>query len=109
MEIRVLGHIEASAKGHPVALGGSKQRALLAMLALEVNRAVPLQRIVEGLWGEEPPASATKMVQNYVWRLRKALGGGGVAIATRGRAYALEIDPDRVDVRRLERLVSEAA
>ena len=70
MQIRVLGHLEASVDDRPVALGGAKQRAVLAMLGLEANRTVTADRLIEGLWGEQPPASAAKMVQNYVWRLR---------------------------------------
>ena len=109
MQIRVLGHLEASVDDHPIGLGGAKQRAVLAMLGLEANRTVTADRLIEGLWGEEPPASATKMVQNYVWRLRGALGAdGGAEIFTHGRGYELRIDPDGVDVHRLERLVSEA-
>ena len=110
MHIRVLGPLEASIDDHPVAIGGAKQRAVLAMLVLEANRTVTGDRLIEGLWGDDPPASAPKMVQNYVWRLRGALpSGGGAEIVTRGRAYELRIDRERVDVWRFERLVSEAA
>ena len=110
MQIRVLGHLEASVDDRPLALGGAKQRAVLAMLGLEANRTVTADRLIEGLWGEEPPASAAKMVQNYVWRLRKLLADdGGAEIVTHGRGYELRIDRERVDVCRLERLVSEAA
>jgi DNA-binding SARP family transcriptional activator/WD40 repeat protein len=110
MQIRLLGHVEASVDERPVALGGAKQRAVLAMLGLEPNRAVSADRLIEGLWGEQPPPSAAKMVQNYVWRLRGALADdGGTEILTRGRAYELRIDTELVDVCRLERLVSEAA
>src|SRR4051794_26828303 len=110
MQIRVLGHIEASIADRPVALGGAKQRAVLAMLGLEANRPVTADRLIEGLWGEEPPASAAKMVQHYVWRLRQALADedAGAEIVTRGRAYELRIDRELVDVCRLERLVGEA-
>ena len=109
MEIRLLGSVEASADERPVALGGSKQRAVLAMLGLEANRLVTADRLIEGLWGEEPPASAGKMVQNYVWRLRKALANGGDAeIVTRGRGYELQIDRELIDALRFERLVGEA-
>jgi DNA-binding SARP family transcriptional activator/WD40 repeat protein len=109
MQIRVLGHLEASVDDRPIALGGAKQRAVLAMLGLEANRTVTADRLIDGLWGDEPPASAAKMVQNYVWRLRRALAvDGGAEIVTQGRGYELRIDPDLVDVRRLERLVSEA-
>jgi WD40 repeat protein/DNA-binding SARP family transcriptional activator len=110
MEIRVLGPLEVSIHDQPVALGGAKQRAVLAMLGLEANRAVAADRLIEGLWGEQPPPSAAKMVQNYVWRLRGMLNGdGGAEIITRGRAYELHIDRELVDVCRLERLVSEAS
>ena len=109
VQIRVLGHLEASVDDHPVALGGAKQRAVLAMLGLEPNRTIPADRLIEGLWGEEPPQSAPKMVQNYIWRLRKALADGGdVEILTHGRGYELRIDRELVDVCRLERLVAEA-
>src|SRR5215217_5637449 len=110
MRLSVLGHLEASVDGRPVALGGAKQRAVLAMLGLEANRAVTADRLIEGLWGEQPPPSAAKMVQNYVWRLRKVLAGDdGAEIITRGSAYELRIDRELVDACRLERLVSEAA
>ena len=105
MQIRVLGHVEASVDDRPLALGGAKQRAVLAMLGLEAGRAVSADRLIEGLWGEHPPASAAKMVQNYVWRLR----GGGVEIITHGRAYELHIDRDQVDACRLEQFVADAA
>ena len=110
MHIRVLGPLEASIDDQPVAIGGAKQRAVLAMLGLEANRAVTAERLIEGLWGDEPPASAAKMVQNYVWRLRSVLADeGGAEIVTRGRGYELRIDRELVDVCRLERLVSEAS
>jgi hypothetical protein len=109
MQIRVLGHLEASVDDHPVALGGAKQRAVLAMLALDANRAVPADRLVEGLWVEQPPPSAGKMVQNYVSRLRKVVNvDRGAEIVTRGRGYELRIDPEGVDALRLERLIATA-
>ena len=110
MQIRLLGPLEASVDDRRVAVGGAKQRAVLAMLGLEANRAVTAERLIEGLWGEHAPPSAAKMVQNYVWRLRKLLADdGGAEILTRGRAYELRIDRELVDACRLERLVSEAA
>jgi WD40 repeat protein/DNA-binding SARP family transcriptional activator len=109
MQIRVLGHVEASVDDRPLSLGGSKQRAVLAMLALDANRSVSADRLIDGLWGDDAPHSAPKMVQNYIWRLRRILDeDGGAEIVTHGRGYELRIDPDAVDVRRLERLVSEA-
>ena len=109
MEIRVLGPVEASADGQPLPLGGAKQRAVMAMLGLEANRTVTADHLIEGLWGERAPASAPKMVQNYVWRLRSVLDGSGTAeIVTRGRGYELRIDPDAVDAARFQRLLAEA-
>jgi WD40 repeat protein/DNA-binding SARP family transcriptional activator len=109
MQIRVLGHLEASVRDRVLPLGGAKQRAVLAMLVLEANRTVSAERLIEGLWGEQVPASAPKMLQTYVWRLRGVLAADGVAeIVTHGRGYELCIDPELVDVRRLERLVVEA-
>jgi DNA-binding SARP family transcriptional activator/WD40 repeat protein len=110
MQIRVLGPLEATVDDRPVAVGGAKQRAVLAMLGLEANRPVTAERLIQGLWGEEPPPSAAKMVQNYVLRLRKVLAADGDAeIVTHGRAYELRIDREAVDACRLERLVAEAA
>ena len=109
MQLRVLGPVEVSADGRSLPLGGSKQRAVLAMLALDANRVVTTDHLIEGLWGDRAPASAPKMVQNYVWRLRTALGdGAGAEILTRGRGYELRIDPDAVDAGRFQRLLTEA-
>jgi DNA-binding SARP family transcriptional activator/WD40 repeat protein/energy-coupling factor transporter ATP-binding protein EcfA2 len=110
MQIRVLGHLEVDVDDRPVAVGGPKQRAVMAMLGLEANRTVSADRLAAGLWGEELPPSAAKMIQTYVSRLRHAIADdGGAAILTHGRGYELRIDPELVDVHRLERLVAEAA
>src|ERR1051325_6260425 len=109
MELCVLGPIEASADGRSLNLGGAKQRAVLAMLCLDANHVVSADRLVDGLWGERPASSATKMVQTYVWPLRGILAeGSGAEIVTRGRGYELHVDEDAVDVRRFERLMTEA-
>ena len=109
MQLHLLGPVEAGVNGRAVALGGAKQRSVLAILALEANRTVSADRLIEGLWGEQPPASAGKMVQNYVWRLRTALSeDAGVEITTRGRGYELRIDEIAVDTRLFERLLAEA-
>ena len=106
MEIRLLGCVDVELNGSPVKLAGPKQRAVLAMLALHANEAVSLDRLVDGLWGEDPPSSAPKMVQQYVSQLRRLLAdAGGPRIVTRGRGYVLEVDPDAVDALRFEALV----
>jgi WD40 repeat protein/DNA-binding SARP family transcriptional activator len=109
MDIRVLGPVEASVAERPVALRAAKQRAVLAMLALHANHTVSLDRLIEGLWGEHPPTSAAKLVQQHVSQLRKMLAHDGARIVTRGRGYELTISPDDVDALRFTRLVAQGA
>lgn len=105
MEIRLLGPLDALGDdGTPLPLGGPRQRALLAALALAPGRTVATTRLIDDLWGEEVPASAAKMVQIHVSRLRKALPPG--IIATRGPGYALEVPPEATDLGRAEALVA---
>jgi WD40 repeat protein/DNA-binding SARP family transcriptional activator len=108
MDVRLLGPVEASVDGRPVPLGAGKPRAVLALLALHAGSTISSDRLIDGLWGERPPATATKLVHVYVSQLRKALaaGGNGAQIVTRGHGYQLRLGPDDVDVRRFERLVA---
>ena len=106
MELRLLGPLEVRLGDGPVELGPRKQRAVFAMLALEPGRTVSADRLAEGLWADMPPASAPKMVQLYVSRLRRVLDGDGVRIVTRGRGYELQLpDEESVDAVRFERLL----
>jgi YVTN family beta-propeller protein len=101
--------VELRLGDRPVAVGAVKQRAVLAMLALEANAPVSSDRLIEGLWGERAPPTASKTLQVYVSRLRKALEGGDAEILTRGRGYELRIEPDAVDAVSFERAVEEAS
>ena len=105
MEFRVLGSFEVLVDGQQIPLGGARQRAVLAILLLHRGEVVSVDRVVDELWGERPPDTATKTVQVYVSRLRKALGEG--VLVTRGGGYVLELDPDDVDADRFERLAGE--
>jgi len=110
MKIRVLGSVDVEQNGRSVKLGGPKQRAVLSMLALNANATVSLERLIDGLWGEEPPSTAAKMVQQYVSQLRRLLAEDeGPEIVTRGRGYELQVDPAAVDTLRFEQLVERAA
>src|SRR5688500_11065946 len=110
MQIRLLGTVDVDLDDRPLKLAGPKQRAVLSMLALSANTTVSVERLVEGLWGEEPPPTAAKMVQQYVSQLRRLLPeNGGARIATHGRGYELQVDPAAVDALRFERLVAHAA
>lgn len=111
VSVQLLGPVQVACENTTVSLGGPKPRALLAMLALQAGATVSTDRLLDGLWGEEPPASATKLVQVYVSHLRKALttsGADGV-IVTRGHGYELHVDRSQVDVTRFERLLAQGA
>jgi len=105
-EFRLLGPLEAVVDGTPVRLAAEKPRALLALLLLNRNRVVPTERLVDELWGEEPPARATKALQVYVSQLRKALGPE--RLVTRPPGYELRVYEGELDVARFESLVAAA-
>ena len=105
-EFRLLGPLEAVVDGTPVRLAAEKPRALLALLLLNRNRVVSMERLVDELWGEEPPARATKALQVYVSQLRKALGPE--RLVTRPPGYELRVDEGELDVARFESLVAAA-
>ncbi|MEV8511048.1 BTAD domain-containing putative transcriptional regulator [Dactylosporangium sp. NPDC051484] len=107
LDFRILGPLEAWAPdGRPIDLGARKQRAVLAMLLLEPGRVVSLDRIVEGLWAGEAPASATGTLQAYVSQLRRALEPDRpprtppAMLLTRDPGYLLAVDDTQVDARR---------
>jgi DNA-binding SARP family transcriptional activator/DNA-binding beta-propeller fold protein YncE len=104
MEFRILGPLEAEQDGRLVLLGGRKQRALLALLLLHANAPVPRDRLIDEIWGDEPPETARTALQVYVSQLRKALGGE--RIETRTPGYRVRTEPDALDLERFERLVA---
>jgi DNA-binding SARP family transcriptional activator/DNA-binding beta-propeller fold protein YncE len=105
VEFRILGPLEAEQDGRLVPLGGRKQRALLALLLLHANGVVPRDRLIDEIWGDEPPETARTALQVYVSQLRKALGGE--RIETRAPGYRVRTEPDALDLERFERLVGE--
>jgi class 3 adenylate cyclase/DNA-binding winged helix-turn-helix (wHTH) protein len=109
MDFRILGPLEVLEEGRAVTLGGSKQRALLALLLLHANETLTTDRLIEELWGERPPPTAAKNVQMHVSRLRKALAtdAAGDLVVTRERGYELELDPERLDSNRFEALLAD--
>jgi WD40 repeat protein/DNA-binding SARP family transcriptional activator/energy-coupling factor transporter ATP-binding protein EcfA2 len=106
MEFRILGPLEVQGERGPVALGGTKPRAVLAVLLLHRNEPVSAEQMAIALWGEDAPESAVKTVQVHVSRLRKALGDGDVVATTPG-GYCLRVRPGELDVERFERLVED--
>ena len=107
MEFRVLGPIEAVTDDGPVALGAPKQRALLGLLLLNANEVLSRERLIDELWGEEPPRSAVQSLQVYVHGLRQILGSD--RIETHGTGYRLPIRRGELDLDRFERLVERGS
>ncbi len=108
MEFRILGPLEAwDDEGHPIPLGGAKQRALLARLLLQANRVVSSDHLVQALWGEEAPGTARKALQVHVSQLRKALARDDVLL-TRSPGYLIAAGDDQLDLTRFKQLVESA-
>jgi YVTN family beta-propeller protein len=113
MDFRILGPLEVFTNGQPLALGGSKQRAVLALLLLHANETVSVDRLIEALWGERAPAGAVQSVRVHISRLRKVLDGGGgegngpSRLVTKSGGYQLNVEDDALDLARFERLYAE--
>src|SRR6266536_1608716 len=116
MDFRILGSLEVYDDGRLLSLGGHQQRALLALLLLRANQVVPVDEIVEDLWGARPPPSATKSVQALVSKLRKLLAEPGAEaedvsedgiLLTRSHGYVLTVVPGELDLHRFQSLTEE--
>src|ERR687887_700601 len=105
MQFRLLGPLTVSVDGEPLALTGQKPRALLAALLLEANRIVSRDRLIDALWGEEPPDTARNTIQVYVSQLRKLLPEGALETAPPG--YRLSVDGEAIDLFEFVRLSEE--
>lgn len=116
--LRLLGPLEVAAGGagtdgspvRVVDIGSAKQRAVLAVLALHQNEVVSRDQLVDRLWGDRPPASATVTLRSLVSRLRKALDGAdvGFEIVTREPGWTLRGEPGVVDASRFKAFTAEA-
>jgi predicted ATPase/DNA-binding SARP family transcriptional activator len=102
----VLGPLQVTGRDGPLAVSGPRQLALLAVLLLEGGRVLSRERLIDELWGDDPPPTAVNALQVHVATLRRALGG---CIRTVGSGYSLEAEPEQVDANRFERLLDEAA
>src|ERR1041385_9109250 len=104
VDFAILGPLEVTDGGRSIAVGGPKQRALLAILLLHAHEGVSRDRLVDGIWGEHPPANPSQALDTYVSRLRKALGGD--RIARRDAGYAVRVEPGELDLDRFEALAA---
>jgi len=107
LDFRILGPLEVVADAGPVALGGARQRATLAILLLSANRVVSVDRLAEDLYAGAAPVTAVTQVQRQVSELRKALGA--TAIETRPPGYRVRVTHDGFDLHRFERAAAEGS
>ena len=106
MRFKVLGPLQVTRDEVVIALGGPKQRAVLAHLLARANDLVPADTLIDQVWGGEPPEAARGTLHSYISHLRKALGPDRVE----GRApgYVLHVSSDELDAEHFERLLGEA-
>ena len=108
VEFRLLGALEVVIAGRPVILGGPRQQVVLAALLVSHPHPVSGDRLIDAVWGDDPPPTAPTTLQAYVSRLRKLLAAAGVGLQSGARGYRLEIDEDAIDACRFDRAVDNA-
>jgi predicted ATPase/DNA-binding SARP family transcriptional activator len=105
LRVGVLGPLEVRQGSHRVHIASARQRALVALLALDAGQVVSVDRLIEGLWGDRVPADAVNALRHHVSRLRKTIGP---ALVTQGSGYLLAVQQDDVDALQFTRLAGEA-
>jgi DNA-binding SARP family transcriptional activator len=114
MEFKILGPLEVRRGNELLPCKSPKQRLLLAVLLLRPNEVVSSDRLIEALWGDEPPATAQKALQMHVSQLRTLLepdrppGGAGSVLLTRPPGYELRLEQGQLDLQRFEASLAEA-
>ncbi len=106
VDVRILGPVEARVDGEVLPLGGLRERALLALLALSPGQPISTDRLIDELWGEDLPANPSNALQASVSRLRRAIGSD--TVVTRAPGYFLDVAPEAVDAARFRALVDAA-
>ena len=94
--------------GRALDLGPARQRCVLAALAVDAGHVVSVDRLMQRVWGDEPPLRARATLRNYLSRLRLLLAGEGSALSRRPGGYVLEIERSTIDLHRFEELCAEA-
>ncbi|HYU86234.1 MAG TPA: BTAD domain-containing putative transcriptional regulator [Kribbellaceae bacterium] len=109
MKYFVLGPLEvAGVGGRPVAIRAKRIRALLAILLLHADKVVPLDRIIDGIWSDDPPRSALENVRTYISQLRSTLAQAGdrERLESHPGGYRLRTDPEQLDLHRFTTLAA---
>jgi DNA-binding SARP family transcriptional activator len=107
VKFQILGPLEVWHEGRPVVIEGAKERALLAFLLLHAGEPVSVDRLIDALWGDSPPATARKSLQVRVAGLRRTIRGD--VLLRRGDAYLVQLEPNQLDLRRFEQLLSDGS
>jgi predicted ATPase/DNA-binding SARP family transcriptional activator len=105
VKVRFFGAFEVSEDGVPVPVRGAKQRALLAMLALQRGKPVSADRLIDAVWGDQPVANPANALQAQIGQLRRTLGSSFIITSEAG--YALAIATDDLDAVQFEQLVAD--
>src|SRR3954447_5561376 len=114
VELRMLGPVQARATGRPVELGPARQRSVLVALAVDAGRPVPVDTLIDRVWGENPPGQARAGLYSYITRLRRILtaahvsGEPPVRLSSQPGGYLLDVAADRVDLHRFGRLLDRS-
>ncbi|MEO3867459.1 BTAD domain-containing putative transcriptional regulator [Nonomuraea sp. B12E4] len=110
MEFRILGVLEVSVAGQQLDLGGVRQQTVLAALVLEANRTVTVGRLMEAIYGDDPPNTSRAQVQICISALRRmfATHAGPEVIVTRPHGYAIQVNPEQIDAHHFEKLLTKA-
>lgn len=109
MEFRILGPLELAHDARRIPLAAARERIVMAMLLLEAGHVVPIDRLIEGVWGDEPPTTARGQIQNCVSTLRRRILAveGHDLIQTRVPGYLLQSDGSTIDLHLFEQKVAE--
>src|SRR5215470_18638088 len=113
MEFRLFGEVRLQADGQVLDIGAPRQQAVLAALAVDAGRPVPIETLIDRLWSDAPPVEARNVVYSHLSRLRQVLSrasrltGAVARIDRRHAGYVLDVDPDLVDLHRFARLVEQ--
>ncbi len=105
-DFRILGPLEVWKDGQALQLGGRRPRSVLALLLMHADQVVSTDHLVDQLWGEDPPRTATTSLQNSISQLRKLVGAD--RLLTRPPGYVLRVEQTELDLGRFEQLVAEA-
>jgi DNA-binding SARP family transcriptional activator/tetratricopeptide (TPR) repeat protein len=108
VEFRLLGELQLRVGGRSVDLGTPRQQTVLAALAVDVGRPVPIETLVDRVWDDAPPTEARNILYSHLSRIRRLLAAGTAKLDRRSAGYVLDIDLDLVDMHRFARLVERA-